>query len=416
MIIFFYFTQDVRIVQKEFEFSYEHRFEKITTPDAKQVPSDKVYFSTPSDFQNHMDNLASQIGRDRIEKEKMVYILDPNKAIAHPQFPKHIGFAESIESQLEQFKGKKEVKIALINAMSNAIGDHLIGMKAFEYWQEKVKEYLKDSNVTIAFFQLNPMRMAPITKQWHPQFQQIYMLPNRMQRLVEYDAYIDFGSLLMRENFGNQPMIDFFFEALSIDAKTVPDERKRLSFKLSQEPNQNMDRIFSVLKSQKRPLLLFHHRSTSPIRQMDNKRARQYVESIIKNSDYFVLSACGLEFSDKRFMDISMYSKDLETFASIISKMDSIITVDTSTYHIADAFDIPTVVLFTTIEPEYRIKYYPFTRGIMLEEKDGPLYGRHKGSKKPDKAQEELRLIDERFEKLDVRDVLAELEAIKEAK
>jgi ADP-heptose:LPS heptosyltransferase len=289
-------------------------------------------------------------------------------------------------------------------------------MQAFDYWQEQVREILKGSEVSITMFQLNPMRLAPITKQWHPKFQQIFMMPNRHQRLLDHDMFIDFGSLLLRENFGNQPMIDFFFEALSIDSESVPLERKRIKYKLPEnsELNKKLDQVFNVIKSQGKPILLFHHKSTSPIRQMSDERARQCVRNILDNSDYFVISACGLELSDKRFMDLQSYSKGIDGFASIISRVNSIITVDTSTYHMADAFNIPTVVLFTSIEPEYRIKYYPYVRGIMLEEKSGPLYGRHKMSKKQEAADKELKIVDERFEKLDIKKALKELESIKE--
>lgn len=411
MIIFFYFTKDTKILHQEFEFKYEHKFEKIE--DKNQISFNKIYFSTPSDFQTHMAALNRQMGKDKVEKEEMVYIIDPDRLINHPQFPVHIGFEKNLEQLLEPHKGKKEVKIAMLNAMSNAIGDHLIGMQAFDYWQEQVRGILKDSEVSITLFQLNPMRLAPITKQWHPKFQQIFMLPNRHQKLLEHDVFVDLGSLLLRENFGNQPMIDFFFEALSIDPKIVPPERKRIKYKLPEgnELSKKLDQVFNVIKSQGRPILLFHHKSTSPIRQMSDERARQYVRNIIDNSDYFVISACGLELSDKRFMDLQSYSQGIDGFASIISRVNSIITIDTSTYHIADAFDIPTVVLFTSIEPEYRIKYYPYVNGIMLEEKGGPLYGRHKMAKKQDAAERELKIVDERFEKIDIKDILKELES-----
>ena len=49
--------------------------------------------------------------------------------------------------------------------------------------------------------------------------------------------------------------------------------------------------------------------------------------------------------------------------------MDKVITVDTATYHISDAFFIPTVVLFSTIKPKNRIKYYSQTKAIEVVDK-----------------------------------------------
>jgi ADP-heptose:LPS heptosyltransferase len=407
MIIFFYFENTIKITHNEFGFSYEHKFEKVVKTEDQGIPFDKVYFSTPSDFRNHMENIKKQVG----DKGGDVHIVHPPKIVERKEFPKHIGF-QNIDA-FDEFKGKPKIKIAVLNAMSNALGDHLIGMQAFDYWQEKVREYLPGTQVDISLYQLNPYRVGPVTKQWHPKFNQIFMLPNRVSRLVEYDAFIDLGSLLLRDNFDTQPMIDFFYEAMSIDPKTVPDERKRIKYQLNEETVEMAKKIFNNIRALGRPILMFHHTSTSPIRGMSNGRAKQFISKIIKETDYFVVSACGLDYQNKRFMDIKRYSKTFDDFATLISLVDAIITVDTSTYHVADAFDIPTVALFTTINPEFRCKYYPHVESIMLEEEDGKLYGRHKMSKEEKIAREEVAYVEEKWANLEVSDIIEALEKAK---
>jgi len=414
VVIFFFFEKTLRVMQNEFGFSYEHKFEKIPEqkPNAdKQIPFETIYFSTPSDFHNHMENIKTQIG----EEAGVVQIVDPPKVVEHPQFPVHIGF-QNLEEALAPFKGRKSFNLAILNAMSNAIGDHLIGMQAFDYFQEQVQALLPETEVDISFYQLNPYRVAPITRGWKGKWNHIYMLPNRLSRFMQHDAFIDLGTLLLRDNFGCQPMVDFFFEAISIDPKTVPDERKRIKFEPTTESLLPIQRIFNTIKSSGRPVLMFHHTSTSPLRQMSIPRARDFVSKIIKNTDYFVISADSLEYQNSRFMDLSKYSQTTDDFASIISQADALISVDTATYHIADAFSIPTVVLFTSIEPEYRIKYYPFTEGIMLEKEGGMLYGKHKASKEEDKMQEEVEYTEKIWDTLKVEDVLESLERMKTKK
>jgi ADP-heptose:LPS heptosyltransferase len=418
MIIFFYFEKTIRVVQNEFGFTYEHKFEQV--PDAqkvqKQVPFRHVYFSTPSDFHNHVENIKKQMGE---EMANQIRILNPPQVIERPEFPLHIGFYKEwdkvISNCKERMKGKKKISVALLNAMSNAIGDHLIGMQAFEYFQEQLRKDL-DMEVDFSFYQLNPYRVAPITRQSTGLFQHIYMLPNRLERLMEHDAFIDLGTLLLRDNFGTQPMIDFFLEALSINPATVPNDRKRMKYQLDPAALQKIQRVFNIVRSKGRPILLFHRTSTSPIRQLTEPRARQIVREIIEKTDYFVVSADHLEYQNARFMDMSRYSASLDDFASIISQADALVTVDTSTYHIADAFSIPTIVLFTTIEPEYRIKYYPFTEGIMLEEKGGKMYGAHKCSKEEKTAREEFAYIEKKWDTLSVDDVIEKLEIAKKHK
>ena len=416
MIIFFYVDKDLRVVQNEFGFTYEHKFEKVPEIIDRKVPLHYIYFSTPSDFHNHLEKIKQQLGEQEVEH---IHVVDAPTVISDPNFPHHIGFYKSWDKMIGEFspkiEGKKKIKVAMLNAMSNAIGDHLIGMRAFDYFQEKLRNDL-GVDIEYAFYQLNPYRVAPVTKQYSGKYHNIYMLPNRMSRFLESDAFVDLGTLLLRDNFGTQPMIDFFFEAMSIDAATVPDEAKRNKYAVDPESAIQVDQALNVIRSQGRPILLFHKSSTSPIRHLTDARARQMVREIIEKTDYFVVSADGLEYQNPRYMNLKQYSSSLDNFAAIISRVDALIPVDTSTYHLADAFDIPTVVLFTTIEPEYRIKYYPFTEHIMLEEKGGKMYGKHKCDQEKEEAMKEIAYIERKWDGLKVDTILEKLEVAKKNK
>ena len=65
-------------------------------------------------------------------------------------------------------------------------------------------------------------------------------------------------------------------------------------------------------------------------------------------------------------MDLSKLSRSVFDYIYVISKMDAMVTVDTSTYHIADAFDIPTVILGTTFAAEVYPRYYPYVGTYLL--------------------------------------------------
>jgi len=130
-----------------------------------------------------------------------------------------------------------------------------------------------------------------------------------------------------------------------------------------------------------------------------------------------VVSCVPLDFKHKRFYNLNRMSRNLDEFSAIISKCDAIMSVDTSTYHIADAFDIPTVVFFSTIPPEYRVKYYPFVDGILLEEPSGLLYGRHKNdTEDQEKKRKELEHSKKLWRKIDIDDALQKIEHLKSTK
>ena len=108
-------------------------------------------------------------------------------------------------------------------------------------------------------------------------------------------------------------------------------------------------------------------------------------------------------------MNLENFSPEFDDFAAITKASDGIITVDTVTAHLSDCFDVPTIVMFTTIEPKYRISYYPYAKGIMMEKKGGKIYGRHKfdfGTKEFDESQE---YVDKLWKKTSVKEVVSEL-------
>ena len=410
MIVFFYFTQPVNSNRIEHNRQLQYKFE-ASSKDDEIMSFDKIYFSTPSDFQKHVKSIEQAYK----EKSKdIIRIMKPDYVVENSDFPKNIGYKESLEKELEEFKGKKTVRLGILNAMSNALGDHLIGMQAYDVWQERVREILKDSEVKIDFFQLSPIHMGPITKRWHEKFNEIYTLPNRFSKLVELDAYIDLGALILNEDFDKKPMIDFYFQALSIDSNSVSEESKRNKFKPSDKSLSKIKRVFGEIRKKKRPILLFHRQSTNDIRTMREPEARQLIKKIMDETDYFVVSATPTEFFNDRYLDISDFSSNLEDFIAIISESDAMVTVDTCSYHFGDAFNIPTVALFTSIDPELRTKYYPYVESVMLEKSGGMIYGKHHTSTNPEIKLQQIRYTDELWRSLNASEVVEKLQRMEE--
>jgi len=86
--------------------------------------------------------------------------------------------------------------------------------------------------------------------------------------------------------------------------------------------------------------------------------------------------------------------------------------VDTSVCHIAAAFGVPTVALFTTIAPELRVKYYPGAAGILLDgaERTG-YFGAH--MEKPDVPPEPVLAL---WEDFDILPALRRLDSLPRAR
>jgi hypothetical protein len=387
-------VENAKVVERDNNVVYEHYFHKCQDEnDPKQI-----YVTTPSNMFNHVASLKQTFGNRTVLEE-----------VKRDNLPPDIGFGKLTDEHIKQFRKRQQIRVAIINGMSNAVGDYLIGMQAFLYWHEMISRKIKPCKLSASFYQISPHRLMNITQQWTDKIGQIYLLPSPLSTLMEHDAYIDLAGLVTLANFATSPMIDFFFSSLSIDPDTVPAEKKRNKYIIPLENKRIINEIFQIIRLRHKKILLFHPSATSELRSINIPKAREIVRQILQKTDFFVVSAVGIDYQHKRFLDLSPHSATVDDFAAIISNVDNIITVDTATYHIADAFSIPTVALFTSIKPEYRIKYYPYCAGIMLEKEDGFIFGKHKLAKEKKLRDEQLAYVDDLWSHLDVDFVLSQL-------
>ncbi|MDD5457634.1 MAG: glycosyltransferase family 9 protein, partial [Candidatus Margulisbacteria bacterium] len=351
----------------------------------RQVPSDYLYFTTECNT-NTIKHLCKLI-----YKQDML-VNAPAGAIrqiqSHPGFPRDIGYIKSkhkvfipLEEKIKPLLGKKLLKVAIINGMGTGSGDSLVGIRALQVFYEKLKQFF--SEVEIDLFQFHLEKNLQLYGK-EDAVHMLYPLPGPLPKLLEYDACVDMGSFIAREEFNDRPMIDFYLQALSIDSDTVSAEDKRVVIKLDPYIEKDLDKSMQILKARGSKLLLFHPLASTDLRTMPQDKARLMLDKIINETNYIIVSTVNIQYRHERYIDLSALSKSLDHFISIISRMDAVITVDTVTYHISQSFNIPTLVLFTSIDPEYRIKYYPMVSGILLGDSGNRLLGQHKSSRKDD--------------------------------
>jgi len=289
--------------------------------------------------------------------------------------------------------------------MGGGIGDNIVGMTALNIFYDRLMNYFKE--VDIGVFTLRP-RGLPVLKQ-ETIVNEIYLMPSPTELLFSYDAYVDLSRMTGWPIF-KQEMVDFYLQAMSIDPASVPKKEKRCFVKINEKVARELDPIIKALRVSGRKLLLFHPLSSSEIRSIPKKFINKYLHRILEITDYLVVSLLDLPFKHSRFISLAHVSKQgFDHYAYLVSQMDAIITVDTATYHIADGFAIPTVVLFTSVPPEHRISYYPFEKGILIGGKDGkPVFYKHASEKEEDVKQ--IEACWRRFKIDQTLEILKELE------
>lgn len=273
--------------------------------------------------------------------------------------------------------------IAIISPFGAALGDAVIFCTI-------IREYARQSraagcSVRLHLFQasFNENVRALCERSGH--FTSIYELPAPLDDLARLDAFIDFSQTV---EVSQSPWIDLIFELGGIPAHDVPPELKRNKLTLPPAVELEMGPLLRQVTGGHSPVVIFHHLAGTPIRTMPPKVAKEMLSFLLENTDYYFISLTPFDFEHPRFKNIFTLSTTTDRYLYLISAVDSFLTVDTSLYHIADAFDVPGVAIFSTNLIERFGKYYPFLKGVQLPGIDR-LGGKHWSEDQDDIAQVE---------------------------
>jgi len=189
------------------------------------------------------------------------------------------------------------------------------------------------------------------------------------QQLCKYDFYINMGSVYKTNYFNELNYTDAFLFKFGIDYEKY---NNNLKFNEMYIKNYNVNpKLEEQIKEAKLrgKVLLYHPYGTDKTRSIPIEISESILHNICaKLEDYTIVTALDVKKNkDINYINLSLYSKTLNDFTYIISQMDFIITANTSAYHIADAFAIPTVVLFTDSSTSKRINYYKHTKAVEVE-------------------------------------------------
>lgn len=362
------------------------KFLKLKKP--SELINENIYCTTYDDLES-IKNVFAKVG----EKYK-VKIIPENRIRSQNEFPRelgisnageyelykihneHIGFYinsrfESIDKQISTFK--KGIAIAVVGGVGRSISEIICGMNALRILHEKLLAKFKSVKIDVFLVSsqnqyYNRDKSILEDEQY---INAVFPLAISVKRLSGYDFFIDNSSLEKSEFYNELPYIDSYLYKFGIDINSVDDSKKHNQIDLTAyEPNLKLEKKLKELR-QKGKLLLFHPYSSDIKRSIPKEIAKSFLQKIIKKADeYIIVSALPInDIKDERFVPLVKYSKSYKDFAYIISNMDAIITADTSTYHISDAFAVPTVVIFTIADNYKRIKYYTQAKAVKIKTK-----------------------------------------------
>ncbi len=343
----------------------------------KKTSPDYIYVTTEAHF--------NELLKDLEEKgyKGVLGHVDERSIVSNPLFPKDIGgvWRGSLEERLGDKVKNEKVSIAIINGMGTGYGDSIVGLRALEIFKERLREWFDD--VKIDLYQRYMIKNFNLYLR-NSAVSGFYMLPITLEKILEYDFIIDLSNFIYKPELQKWPLIDFFLEYMGIDKDSISPEEKRNKVQIDEIAKLDIEDEIRKLKENK--LLLFHPLTSTPIRTIPEVKSIEILKTLIEQTDYTVVSTVPIDFKHERYKNISHLSKTLEHFIYIVSQMDAIVTAETVTFHVSDSFNIPTVLLATSIYGKLGATYYPSVKTILLGEdlKNNPIINLHKSRNKKD--------------------------------
>ncbi|MBY0541443.1 MAG: hypothetical protein K2P52_08550 [Campylobacterales bacterium] len=383
-MIFFRVTQNVNIKTTDGTLVNYLKFK-----DPSDLENSTMYITTYDDF------LDLKKIFEKVDKEKYftkVFVEDKIRVLEN--FPTELGILNPNEYNYredliektfldikkvdiyKQLKNKKkdEVSIALIGGVGISISEIVSSCTALRILYKKLKEIHKNIKFDIYLNASNNSFYSRDKQIYETQdyINNIFPLSITSQKLCEYDYFIDNSLSIKFLELNSLNYVDAWLFRFGINYKIVSENEKYNELNI---PNYKVadtlkDKL-SELKS-KGKLLLYHPYSANVNKSIPQNIAIDILkELLLKDDDYVIISTLLIDskIKDDRFLDLSKESKNVNDFIYIISTMDKIITTDTSTFHISDAFMIPTVAIFTQSDYQNKIKYFKYTKAIFVEDK-----------------------------------------------
>lgn len=279
----------------------------------------------------------------------------------------NISFAEFLTSIAPGTTGN----IAIISPFGAALGDAVMFCTIIREYVRRAR--FRRCSVRLHLFQAPFNENVRVLCERSGLFASIQSLPAPLDDLARLDAFIDFSQTL---EVSQSPWIDMLFELGGLTPHEIPPELKRNKLTLPPSVELEMEPLLHHVLGEHRPIVIFHPLAGTPIRTMPLTVAQELLSFLLESTNYYFISLTQFDFEHPRFKDVSRLSTTTDRYIYLISSVNSFLTVDTSLYHVADAFDVPGVVIFSTNLIERFGKYYPYMKGVQLPGID-QLGGKH---------------------------------------
>lgn len=290
-----------------------------------------------------------ELGRRVLEK-------DNNSKLNRLSFDAHNlpGFPEPL-LPLRQIENQSRVLII----RGGGIGDVLMSVPAVRALKAQLPV---TAHITLSTFQDNARLFANI-----PEIDSVVGQPMTLANFMEADYYTEFKDT--DSQISSIHMIDFYLESLGFNSKEITD--KSISLPLGNMLDRQIQELITDAGREFISTAYLNGLASDVIRDLPPAMLNVFIENLPDH--LFVIPK---SYTD-RYKNEASCIKDssnilyintigsLSAYLTAIHSCDSVITTDSSAYHIASAMDKPCLVIFGPIDAGLRTTYYP--KAIALE-------------------------------------------------
>lgn len=377
------------------------KYSKLKGP--SNLFNETIYISTYEDFED-LKKVFANVG-----SKYKARVIDETKIRYLSQFPKELGISNineypitqnldfkyqnhsfidnnkqlkslylnekkvNLEKQLEGIL-KKDISLLILGNMGQSISEMICACSALRILYEKLSKRFKSVKLDIylnasenKYYSRDKMifsNQAFINK--------VSALSINVKEFCSYDFFIDASSVLKRSYYEKLSPIDAWLYKFGIDGSKISENEKYNTIDIAGfKPKKELKDKIANLKL-KGKILLFHPFSANITKSIPKEIAvRLLKELLVELPDYTIISVIKIDskLDDDRFVDLSAYSQSFLDYSYIISNMSKVVTVNTATYHVADAFFIPTVVILTDSNINENIQSYSNSKTVYIEDK-----------------------------------------------
>lgn len=257
---------------------------------------------------------------------------------------------------------RRHFRLAVVNAFGTNLGDCVLGMAAMRQAAAVLGECLPGFVVDMLLgANANPANFDIVGHE--PWIGRQLRLGPTLLDFARYDAYFDFSNLIALPRFAEMPVADWYLWWFGLDPAAIPSAAKRNTLNL---PWQDWNAVAQLLRGIPGRRVLFNPAASVPLRSFPQERLAAFVTALLRlDKDLRLVVDRPLGVKHARLVDLAGKLDSPHKFAALVAQMDGQISVDTFGIHVADAANVPTVCLTSSVPPG-TYPCYPFHEGVPI--------------------------------------------------